>query len=143
MKKIILSLMAFMFLTLASNAAGVGYVNYNVISQNYPLARKYTTDLNNKVNAIKTYTKQREDAVAKAKSAQEKSNIKKAALVEIEKKQKDYLATRDKYEIDLTKKINAAVEKVRVQKKLDIVLNKEAVITGGVDITQSVIAILK
>lgn len=135
--------MSFMFLTLASNAAGVGYVNYNVIANSYPLAKKYTTELSTKVADIKAYTKQQEKAVEKAKTAAEKTAIKKAAVTEIEKRQKDYLAARDKYEVDLTKKINEAVEKIRVQKKLDVVLNKESVISGGIDITQSVIAIIK
>lgn len=143
MKKTILSVLCFMFLTLASNAAGIGYVNYDTISKTYPLAKRYTNDLNNKVNGIKKYTKQKEAEVNKAQSAAQKANIRKAALAEIERRQKDYLATRDRYELDLTKKINAAVEKVRVQKKLDIVLNKTSVVAGGVDITQSVLAILK
>lgn len=143
MKKTILSVLCFMFLTLASNAAGIGYVNYDTISKTYPLAKKYTNDLNNKVNGIKNYTKQKEAEVNKAQSAAQKANIRKVALAEIERRQKDYLATRDRYEVDLTKKINAAVEKVRVQKKLDIVLNKTSVVAGGVDITQSVLAILK
>ncbi len=143
MKKTILSVLCFMFLTLASNAAGIGYVNYDTISKTYPLAKRYTNDLNNKVNGIKNYTKQKEAEVNKAQSAAQKANIRKAALAEIERRQKDYLTTRDRYELDLTKKINAAVEKVRVQKKLDIVLNKTSVVAGGVDITQSVLAILK
>ena len=143
MKKTILSVLCFMFLTLASNAAGIGYVNYDTISKTYPLAKRYTNDLNNKVNGIKNYTKQKEAEVNKAQSAAQKANIRKAALAEIERRQKDYLATRDRYELDLTKKINAAVEKVRVQKKLDIVVNKTSVVAGGVDITQSVLAILK
>ena len=44
MKKAALSLICFMFLTLASNAAGIGYVNYDTVSKNYSLAKKYTTD---------------------------------------------------------------------------------------------------
>lgn len=143
MKKIVLSIMSFMFLTLASNAAGIGYVNYDTISKTYPLAKKYTTDLNNKVNNIKNYTAQKDKEVANAKTAAQKANIRKTALTEIEKRQKDYLATRNKYEIDLTKKINTAVEQVRVQKKLDVVLNKSSVVAGGVDVTQAVLAILK
>ena len=46
-----------------------------------------------------------------------KQQLKKTAVAEIEKRQKDYLLTRQKYEADLTKKINAAAETVRVQKK--------------------------
>ena len=143
MKKTMLSILCFMCVTLASNAAGIGYINYDVVSQNYSLAKKYTTDLNNKVNSIKTYTAQKDKEVNNAKTAAQKATIRKAALAEIEKKQKDYLLTRQKYEADLTKKINAAAETVRVQKKLDAVLNKDSVAAGGVDVTQAVLSILK
>lgn len=143
MKKTVLSILCFMCVTLASNAAGIGYINYDVVSKNYSLAKKYTTDLNNKVNAIKNYTTQKDKEVNNAKTAAQKATIRKTALAEIEKKQKDYLATRQKYEIDLTKKINAAAETVRVQKKLDVILNKDSVTAGGVDVTQAVLLILK
>ena len=143
MKKTMVSILCFMCVTLASNAAGIGYINYDVVSQNYSLAKKYTTDLNNKVNSIKTYTAQKDKEVNNAKTAAQKATIRKAALAEIEKKQKDYLLTRQKYEADLTKKINAAAETVRVQKKLDAVLNKDSVAAGGVDVTRAVLSILK
>ena len=143
MKKAVLTIMSFMLLTLSSNAAGVGYVNYDTVSKTYSLAKKYTTDLNNKVNAIKNYTAQKDKEVANAKTPAQKANIRKLALAEIEKKQKDYLATRNRYEVDLTKRINAAAETVRVQKKLDIIVNKDSVVAGGVDVTQAVLAILK
>ena len=143
MKKTVLSILCFMCVTLASNAAGIGYINYDVISKNYSLAKKYTTDLNNKVNAIKNYTTQKDKEVNNAKTAAQKATIRKTALAEIEKKQKDYLATRQKYEIDLSQKINAAAEKVRVQKKLDVILNKDSVTAGGIDVTQAVLSILK
>ena len=143
MKKTVLSILCFMCVTLASNAAGIGYINYDVVSKNYSLAKKYTTDLNNKVNAIKNYTTQKDKEVNNAKTAAQKATIRKTALAEIEKKQKDYLATRQKYEIDLSQKINAAAEKVRVQKKLDVILNKDSVTAGGVDVTQAVLSILK
>ncbi len=143
MKKIILSIMCFTFVTLASNAAGVGYINYDTVSKNYSLAKKYTNDLNNKVKAIKNYTAQKDKEVSNAKTAAQKASIRKTALAEIEKKQKDYLATRQRYEADLTNKINAAAEKVRVQKKLDVIINKESVAAGGVDITSALLQILK
>ncbi len=143
MKKAALSLICFMLLTLASNAAEIGYVNYDTVSTNYSLAKKYTTDLNNKIKAIKNYTAQKDKEVANAKTAAQKANIRKTALAEIEKKQKDYITTRGRYEIDLNKKINAAAEQVRVQKKLDVIINKDSVVAGGVDVTQAVLAILK
>ena len=143
MKKTMLSILCFMCVTLASNAAGIGYINYDVVSKNYSLAKKYTNNLNSKVNSIKTYTAQKDKEVANAKTAAQKASIRKTALAEIEKKQKDYLATRQKYENDLSQKINAAAEKVRVQKKLDVILNKDYVAAGGVDVTAAVMQILK
>lgn len=143
MKKAILSILCFTCVTLASNAAGVGYINYDTVSTNYSLAKKYTNDLNNKVNAIRNYTNQKDKEVGNAKTTAQKAAIKKTALAEIEKKQKDYLATRKKYEADLNKKIGAAAETVRVQKKLDVILNKDNVVAGGVDVTAAVMQILK
>lgn len=70
--------------------------NYDTVSTNYSLAKKYTNDLNNKVNAIRNYTNQKDKEVGNAKTAAQKAAIKKTALAEIEKKQKDYLATRKK-----------------------------------------------
>ena len=61
----------------------------------------------------------------------------------MEKEEKDYLAPPQRYEVDLTNKINAAAEKVRVQKKLDVIINKESVAAGGVDITSALLQILK
>jgi len=143
MKKVLLSMLAFMFFTLSANAAGVGVVNYDEISKNYSVAKRYNADLNNRVNAIKNLTKQKQKAVDEAKTNAEKTKLKKEALAQIEAKQKEYVQIRDRYEIELTKKINAAVETVRVQKKLDVVINSGAVITGGVNITKDVLAILK
>ena len=143
MKKVIVSILCFISVTMASNAAGIGYINYDVVSSNYSLAKKYTNDLNNKVNSIKTYTAQKDKEVTNAKTAAQKASIRKAALAEIEKRQKDYLATRKRYEQDLSNKIKTAAETVRVQKKLDVILNKDFVTAGGVDVTQAVLSILK
>ncbi len=143
MKKVIVSILCFISVTMASNAAGIGYINYDVVSSNYSLAKKYTNNLNNKVNSIKTYTAQKDKEVTNAKTAAQKASIRKAALAEIEKRQKDYLATRKRYEQDLSNKIKTAAETVRVQKKLDVILNKDFVTAGGVDVTQAVLSILK
>lgn len=143
MKKIF-SILALIFATtLASNAAGIGYMNYDIVSKNYGLSRNYNNDLNNRVKSIKTYSIQQQKVVDNAKTQTEKSKLKKAALAEIEKRQKEYIAVRDRYEIELTKRINAAAEKVRVQKKFDIILTSKSVITGGIDVTQDVINALK
>lgn len=59
------------------------------------------------------------------------------------KNKKTTLQPEKKYEADLNKKIGAAAETVRVQKKLDVILNKDNVVAGGVDVTAAVMQILK
>ena len=74
MKKTLASILCFMCVTLASNAAGIGYINYDVLSKNYSLAKKYTNNLNNKVNSIKTYTAQKDKEMNNAVNRQSTGN---------------------------------------------------------------------
>ncbi len=143
MKKIILTLVATMFITLNANAQGIGYVDYDTITKNYSLSKKYNQTLQTKVKAIEAYSNQKQKEMNNAKSTNQKQTIATTAGKELDKKQKEYLALRDKYQAELTKNINSAVERVRVQKKLDIILNKKTVVSGGIDITQNVLVILK
>ena len=143
MKKLVLSALSFMFLTLASNAAGIGYLDYDKVSNNYPLATKYNKELNSKVSAIKSYTQKRQDLVTKAKTTEEKAKLKKESLAQIDKMEKEYLTLRDKYVVELKSKILAAAQKVRTEKKLDIILNVDSTVVGGIDVTDDVIKALK
>lgn len=127
----------------ASFAAGIGYVDYDKVSTQYSLAKKYSADLDKKITDINTYASSQNKRVAAAKTDAEKKQIRTEALKNIRVKQQNYITTRNKYEAELTAKVVAASEKVRVSKNLDIILKKNARVTGGVDCTQDVLNILK
>ena len=123
MKKI-LSLLSVISILTVSNAAfaAIGYVDYGYISKNYPLAQKYSQTLKNKSQSIRTYAKQKDNQVAKAKTAAEKEKIRKEGISQVQLKQKEYSSLRTRYENELNSKVQAAAEKVRVQKKLDAII---------------------
>ena len=127
----------------ASFAAGVGYVDYAKVSTQYSLAKKYTADLDKKVAAIKSYAKKKKKRANAAKTAAEKKTISDQAVKQVRAKQQEYIAARNKYEDELTKKVIAAAEQVRTAKKLDVIIKKDIRVSGGVDCTQDVLNILK
>ena len=144
MKKI-LSILSVVSILAISNAAfaQVGYIDYGYISKNYPLAQKYTQTLKTKNAAIVTYAKQKDNEVKAAKTNAEKEKIKKEGIAQVKLKQKEVVSLKQKYEAELEAKVAAAAEKVRVQKKLDMIVKKDARVAGGVNCTNEVLSILK
>ena len=144
MKKILTSIITASVFWMAQAAfAQVGFVDYSYISKNYPLAQKYSQTLRNKSQSIRTYAQQKDAQVAKAKTQAEKDRIRKEGISQVQLKQKEYSSLRTRYENELNTKVQAAAEKVRVQKKLDMIIKKDARVTGGVDCTSAVLTILK
>lgn len=127
----------------ASFAAGIGYVDYVKVSTTYPLAKKYTQELDKKVAAIKTYAEAQDKKIMAAKTEAEKKAIRNESVKQVRIKQQDYTATRNRYENELTAKVVAAAERVRVAKKLDVIIKKDSRVTGGVDCTLDVLNALK
>lgn len=144
MKKILTSIITASVFCMAQAAfAQVGFVDYSYISKNYPLAQKYSQTLRNKSQSIRTYAQQKDAQVAKAKTQAEKDRIRKEGISQVQLKQKEYSSLRTRYENELNTKVQAAAEKVRVQKKLDMIIKKDERVTGGVDCTSAVLTILK
>ena len=78
-----------------------------------------------------------------AKTEAEKKAIRNESVKQVRIKQQDYAATRNRYENELTAKVVAAAERVRVAKKLDVIIKKDSRVTGGVDCTLDVLNALK
>ncbi len=145
MKKTVITALLALVCACGINAsfAAIGYVDYGKVSTDYPLAKRYTAELDKKVAAIRTYTQAQDKKIAAAKTDAEKKAIGTESLKQLQLKQKDYVATRTRYENELTAKVVAAAEKVRVAKKLDIIIKKDSRVTGGVDCTLDVLNALK
>lgn len=145
MKKIILLLISVFLIFAMSNTAfaAIGYVDYGYISKNYPLAQKYTQTLKSKSDAIVNYAKQKDSQVKAAATASEKEKIRKEGIAQVQTKQKELKTLKERYETELNSKVTAAAEKVRIQKGLDMIVKKDARVTGGVNCTNEILTILK
>jgi len=142
MKKLFLTLAMLVAFTISAQAATVGYVDYVKVIEGYPLAQKYKKELESKATSVKTYLDQKEAEVRKTSDPAAQKKIRDVALAEIDKKQKDYATTKVAREKEIDTKIRQAAEKVRIQKKLEVMVKYDAVVTGGTDCTQDVLNLL-
>ena len=143
MKKTLLTLLSLILLTQTGFSAGIGYIDYYKVVTTYPLAQKYRKELLNKSNAINNYTKNQENKILQAKDKETKNQLRDKGIAEIKKMQKDYAILREQREQEIQNKIKLTADKVKEQKKLDIIIKKDASVTGGIDVTQDVINGLK
>ena len=96
----------------SASAAGIGYVNSNALLQAHPKMQKAQLDMRNAAQKAQENFKKR----AAGKSDQEEQSTMQPILSDIMK----------------------AIQRVRQQKGLDIVLEQGAVVDGGIDITSEV-----
>ena len=113
----------------SASAAGIGYVDPNAALQSHPKMQKAQLDMRQAVQKAQENFEKR----SQGKSDQEKQQI----MTEIQKEmnQKES-ATMQPIFNDVRK----AIQQVRQEKGLDIVLEQGAVVDGGVDITKDVTA---
>lgn len=131
MKQIMAAAMAAGMLTLGAavtaSAAGIGYVNTNALMQAHPKMEKAQLDMK-----------------AAAQKASEEFNKKSQGKSDAEKQQiaadlQKGLAEKEKSTIGpIIQDIQKAIQQVRQEKGLDVVLDQSSVIDGGVDITSDV-----
>lgn len=131
MKQIMAAAMAASMLTLGAavtaSAAGIGYVNTNALMQAHPKMEKAQLDM----KAAAQKASEEFDKKSQGKSDAEKQQI----AAELQKG----LADKEKSTIGpIIQDIQKAIQQVRQEKGLDVVLDQSSVIDGGVDITPDV-----
>ena len=108
----------------STSAAGIGYVDTNAALQSHPKMQKAQLDMRQAVQKAQENFEKR----SQGKSDQEKQQI----MTENQKES----STMQPIFNDVRK----AIQQVRQEKGLDIVLEQGAVVDGGVDITKDVTA---
>ena len=108
----------------STSAAGIGYVDTNAALQSHPKMQKAQLDMRQAVQKAQENFEKR----SQGKSDQEKQQI----MTEFQKES----STMQPIFNDVRK----AIQQVRQEKGLDIVLEQGAVVDGGVDITKDVTA---
>ncbi len=128
--------------SLAANAESIGVIDVSVISAKYNRAQELASNMKVQEADVQKKIADAQKKIKIAKSPVEQRNLEKKYKEEIDKsidKIKDKNAKEiEAIDNDLTK----AITTVSKQKNLGIILNKQAVVQGGVDITDEVLAIL-
>lgn len=147
MKKILLLLLALVFaagISQAANFSGIGYIEVQKVFKEYKETAKAQGDLAKQEESFK---KEFEDSQKKLEAA-EKEGKKKEELEKLRKELETKLSPkRDallKMNEQLTGKIQVkileAVKKVAKKVGIEIVLDKQVLIIGGMDLTDMVIS---
>jgi outer membrane protein len=125
----------------------VGTINTSRILQEHPQAQKLLQDLAKAEQELNKKVLAKKQEIIKAKE-QNKTETEIQMLaeqmrLEIEPEAKKLEAESNKKSEEIEKQIEAAISTVAKSSKFDVVLIKEAVLFGGVDITDEVIKKVK
>ncbi len=150
MKKVIGSLLlaSFVFFVLGSTmvhaATSIGYIDVQKVFKEY----KATSAAQEQVSKQEEEFKKEFDASQKTLADAEKNGTKKDDLEKMRKDLEDKLSPKRQALVDLNEKLTsqlqaeilAATKDVAKKVGIDIVMDKQVIITGGVDLTEMVVS---
>ena len=109
------------------SAAGIGYVNSNALLAAHPKMQKAQLDMRAAAQKAEESFKSR----SAGKTDQEKQQIATELQKEMDQKEKSTMQP-------ILSDIMKAIQQVRQEKGLDVILEQGAVVEGGVDVTSAV-----
>lgn len=135
----------FCLLTLSQNvfAAGVGFVDYTYIYKNAASAKKFSAQMDAKVQEIRKYNLETVKIMKTKKTTEERIIVKNDRQANLVKLEKDYIGIKKQFDETMKAKVKVAADKVMAQKQLDIIVDKRYTVTGGIDCTQEVFKLIK
>ncbi len=141
MKRIVL--LSVLVLGLSFSAVSVGYVDTVEVLQSYNKAIAAQADLIQKQQDVQDFfvkkQKEYESQIRQDSTEQEILSIKKNLESEVEPKRQELMELNKKLSAEIESDIITATDKVAQQLRLEVVLDKKSVLTGGMDITSLVI----
>ena len=136
---------ASLFLSLGSqaNAAGIGYIDYQKVQDNFPFAQQAIKEIDAKALEMQQYMVDKEKQYKSLDTPLKKQNFEEQTAKEFKLKQDAYIRLKSQKEEQVYNKIQAATKQVLVEQKLDAVVDYRVIFVGGVDISDIVIQKLK
>lgn len=113
----------------SASAAGIGFVNSNALLQSHPKMQKAQLDMKNAAQKAQENFNSR----SAGKSDQEKQQIATEIQRDLDQKERSTMQP-------ILSDIMKAIQSVRQEKGLDIILEQGAVVDGGTDVTSAVAA---
>lgn len=141
--KLGLAALAIMAVVGAANAAGVGYIDYAKVIDNYDYAKQVTKEVDAKGLEMQQYLVDKEKEFKSLDTPLKKQSFEEKISQEFKQKEAAYLALKEKREQEVYNKIREAAKAVMVEQKLDAIMDVRGVFVGGVDISDNVISKLK
>ena len=139
---ILLLAIATMF-TAKANAAGIGYINYQKVQENYSFAIQAVKEVETKELELQQYMVDKEKQYKSLDTPLKKKNFEEMTARELKAKEPAYIKLKMSKEEQIYNKIQAATKDVMVEQKLDSVVDYRVIFVGGLDITDLVISKLK
>ena len=125
-----------------SFASGIGFVDYNKIIQNYNYAKIAERELYTKSVELQKYLEEKEVEYSKLDSPIQKNKFEQEMKAEVQKREIAFDDFRAKREETIKTRLKTTIDKVRIEKGLDVILSIDNIYSGGIDITEDVIEIL-
>lgn len=141
--KIALVALAIVAMTGVANAAGVGYIDYVKVLDNYDYAKKATKEVDAKGLEMQQYLVDKEKEYKALDTPLKKQSFEEKTAAEFKAKEAAYVALKNKREKEVYDKIREAAKAVMVEQKLDAIMDQRGVFVGGLDISDMVINKLK
>lgn len=142
MKKLIALALTVIFLGGAAFAA-TGVIDVQKVFREYKETKKAQEELSKKEDAFKKMfdesQKKLQTAERDGKSRDELDKMKKDFEKKLTPKRDELLRLNERLTVSLQQKILKSVEKVAKKVGIDLVLDKQVVITGGMDLSEMVI----
>ncbi len=129
--------------TAKANAAGVGYINYQKVQENYSFAIQAVKEVESKELELQQYMVDKEKQYKSLDTPLKKKNFEEMTARELKAKETAYIKLKMAKEEQIYNKIQAATKDVMVEQKLDSVVDYRVIFVGGLDITDLVISKLK
>ena len=141
--KLVLTIFALFAAINSVNAAGVGYIDYVKVIDNYEFAKKATKEVDAKGLEMQQYLVDKEKEYKSLDTPLKKQSFEQRTAQEFKAKEQAYIALKTKREQEVYTKIREAAKAVMVEQKLDAIMDQRGVFVGGLDITDMVINKLK
>jgi len=141
--KIALTLLTVCSINCCVNAAGVGFIDYAKVIDNYAYAQKVTKEVDAKGLEMQQFLVDKEKEYKALDTPLKKQTFEERTAQEFKTREAAYIALKTKREQEVYEQIKNAAKAVMVEQKLDAIMDQRGVFVGGLDITDMVINKLK
>ncbi len=132
-----------LLLGLKANAAGVGYIDYQKVQENFPFAQQAVKEVDSKALEMQQFMVDKEKQYKSLDTPLKKQNFEEQTAREFKLKEDAYMRLKAQKEEQVYNKIQAAAKQVLVDQRLDAIVDYRVIFVGGVDISDLVIQKLK